>query len=253
MPYRVYSELFVLAVLVAWASGMSDAQVRDEFRIAESTRRRILSSARRRICALLACGVSRAAVNAAIPAAHMTAFGTRLAQNVRLINPHIGLRGGVRGGVTHIGGLDKPFRHGLKPTVQATMRLGEAQISHEHARRFAASVDVVKLKDCGSGYWPGLEVIIENREFIWIRRNAMGLEHRSRIRKLRAFRNPLCAQFVQTALCELHRQPSLEKEATQVTRALAGASTAWSQPHLAAQRHTATFGLSGDGSMVVLP
>lgn len=101
VPYRAYSELFVLAVLAAWASGMSNAQVRDEFGIAESTRRRILSSARRRICALLACGVSRAAVDAAIaaagiaaiPAAHMTAFGTRLAQNVRLINPHSGPRG----------------------------------------------------------------------------------------------------------------------------------------------------------------
>ena len=101
MPYRAYSELFVLAILAAWASGMSNAQVRDEFGITESTRRRILSSARRRICALLACGVSRAAVDAAIaavgiaaiPAAHMATFGTRLAQNVRLINPHSGPRG----------------------------------------------------------------------------------------------------------------------------------------------------------------
>lgn len=95
VPYRAYSEAFVLAVLAAWASGKSNAQVRNEFGIGETTRRRILSSTRRRICALLACGVARAAVDAAvaaagigaIPSMHMSAFGTRLAQNVRLANP----------------------------------------------------------------------------------------------------------------------------------------------------------------------
>ena len=91
------------------------------------------------------------------------------------------------GGVTHVGSLDKPFRYGLKPTVQATMRLGEAQIPHGHARRLAASVDVVKMKDRGGGYWPGLEALVKNRKLIRINRDAMGLKHRPRVRKLWTF------------------------------------------------------------------
>ena len=59
VPYRAYSEKFVLAVLSAWASGSSNAQVRDSFGISEPTRRRILSSARRRVCALLSCAERR--------------------------------------------------------------------------------------------------------------------------------------------------------------------------------------------------
>ena len=31
MPYRSYSELFVLAVLAAWASGMSNSEARRSF------------------------------------------------------------------------------------------------------------------------------------------------------------------------------------------------------------------------------
>lgn len=101
VPYRAYSEGFVLAVLSAWASGLSNARVRSEFGISESTRRRILSDSRRRVCALLSCGASRAAVNAAlaaagvgaIPGAHMDSFGTRFAENVRLNNLRCGRAG----------------------------------------------------------------------------------------------------------------------------------------------------------------
>ena len=96
VPYRAYSEQLVLAVLAAWASGMSNSEVRSSFGISETTRRRIVSDSRRRVCALLACGASRASVAAAlasagvgaVPAMHMSAFGTRFAENVRLINPH---------------------------------------------------------------------------------------------------------------------------------------------------------------------
>ena len=96
VPYRCYSELFVLAVLAAWASGMSNAEVGRSFGISETTRRRIVADSRRRACALLACGASRAAVAAslasagvgAVPAMHLAAFGTRFAENVRLNNPH---------------------------------------------------------------------------------------------------------------------------------------------------------------------
>ena len=95
VPYKSYSEPFVLAVLRAWASGMSNAEVRSSFGISESTRRRMLADSRRRACALLACGASRAAVAAAlasagvgaVPAMHLAAFGTRFAENVRLNNP----------------------------------------------------------------------------------------------------------------------------------------------------------------------
>ena len=96
VPYRQHSEGLALAVLAAWASGTSNAEVRRTFGISESTRRRMLSGCRRRACALLACGASRAAVNAALAAAgvgslpslHMAAYGTRFAENVRLANPH---------------------------------------------------------------------------------------------------------------------------------------------------------------------
>ena len=94
VPYKSYSESFVLAVLAAWASGMSNAEVRRAFGISETTRRRIVADSRRRACALLACGASRAAVAAslasagvgAVPAMHLAAFGTRFAENVRLNN-----------------------------------------------------------------------------------------------------------------------------------------------------------------------
>lgn len=95
VPYRQFSEALVLAVLAAWASGSSNAEVRRAFGISETTRRRLLSGARRRACALLACGASRAAVDAAlvsagvgsVPALHMSAYGTRFAESVRLKNP----------------------------------------------------------------------------------------------------------------------------------------------------------------------
>ena len=96
VPYKSHSEPFVLAVLAAWASGMSNAEVRSSFGISETTRRRIVADSRRRACALLACGASRAAVAAAlasagigaVPAMHLAAYGTRFAENVRLNNPH---------------------------------------------------------------------------------------------------------------------------------------------------------------------
>lgn len=95
VPYRQFSEGLVLAVLAAWASGSSNAEVRRAYGISETTRRRMLAGARRRACALLACGAARAAVDAAlasagvgaVPAMHMAAHGTRFAENVRLNNP----------------------------------------------------------------------------------------------------------------------------------------------------------------------
>ena len=94
VPYRQFSEGLVLAVLAAWASGSSSAEVRRAYGISETTRRRMLAGARRRACALLACGASRAAVDAAlasvgvgaVPALHAAAFGTRFAEGVRLNN-----------------------------------------------------------------------------------------------------------------------------------------------------------------------
>ena len=83
-------------MLAAWASGSSNAEVRRAYGISETTRRRMLAGARRRACALLACGASRAAVDAAlasvgvgaVPALHAAAFGTRFAEGVRLNNAH---------------------------------------------------------------------------------------------------------------------------------------------------------------------
>ena len=66
VPYRQFSEGLVLAVLAAWAAGTSNAEVRRAFGVSETTRRRMVSGARRRACALLACGASRAAVDAAL-------------------------------------------------------------------------------------------------------------------------------------------------------------------------------------------
>ena len=54
VPYRQFSEGLVLAVLAAWASGSSNAEVRRAYGISETTRRRMLAGARRRACALLA-------------------------------------------------------------------------------------------------------------------------------------------------------------------------------------------------------
>lgn len=96
VPYLQHSEGLVLAVLAAWASGASNAEVRRAFGISETTRRRLLSGARRRACALLACAASRAAVDAAlasagvgrVPSLHMAAFGTRFAERARLNNAH---------------------------------------------------------------------------------------------------------------------------------------------------------------------
>lgn len=101
VPYRAFSEGLVLAVLAAWAAGSSNAEVRRTFGISETTRRRMLSGARRRACALLACGASRAAVDAAlaaagvgaVPALHMAEYGTRFAERVRLANAHARPRG----------------------------------------------------------------------------------------------------------------------------------------------------------------
>ena len=53
VPYRQFSEGLVLAVLAAWASGSSNAEVRRAYGISETTRRRMLAGARRRACALL--------------------------------------------------------------------------------------------------------------------------------------------------------------------------------------------------------
>lgn len=94
VPYRQHSEGLSLAVLAAWASGTSNAEVRRSFGISETTRRRMVSGGRRRACALLACGASRAAVNhalasagvGAVPALHLATFGTRFAENARLNN-----------------------------------------------------------------------------------------------------------------------------------------------------------------------
>ena len=91
IPYRPFAIAFVLAVLAAWASGASNAEVREMFGISESTRRRLTAGGRERACALLACGSSRAEVDAAlaaagigaVPAMHMAAFGTRFAENAR--------------------------------------------------------------------------------------------------------------------------------------------------------------------------
>ena len=96
VPYRQHSEGLVLAVLAAWASGTSNAEVRRAFGISETTRRRMVSGCRRRACALLACGASRSAVDAALaavgvgslPSLHMEAYGTRFAESVRLNKSH---------------------------------------------------------------------------------------------------------------------------------------------------------------------
>ena len=94
VPYRAFSEGLVLAVLAAWAGGASNAEVRRSFGISETTRRRMLADARRRACALLACGASRAAIDDAlasagvgrVPAMHEAAYGTRLCERRGLIN-----------------------------------------------------------------------------------------------------------------------------------------------------------------------
>ena len=91
IPYKSYAVAFVLAVLAAWASGMSNSDARKAFGISESTRRRLTAGGRERACALLACGSSRSEVAAALAAAgigavpemHMAAFGTRFAESVR--------------------------------------------------------------------------------------------------------------------------------------------------------------------------
>lgn len=94
VPYRQHSEALALAVLSAWASGASNAEVRRRFGVSETTRRRMVGDGRRRACALLCCGASRSAVDAAlsaagvgaVPALHMRSFGTRFAERVRLRN-----------------------------------------------------------------------------------------------------------------------------------------------------------------------
>lgn len=104
VPWRAYSEGLALAVLDAWASGTPNAEVRRRFGVPETTRRRMVSGGRRRACALLACGASRAAVGAAlaaagvgsVPALHMAEFGTRFAENVRHGTPRA--RAGARRG-----------------------------------------------------------------------------------------------------------------------------------------------------------
>ena len=91
IPYKAFAMAFVLAVLAAWASGLSNREVRERFGISETTRRRIVSDSRRSACALLACGASRAEVGAAlasagvgaVPAMHLAAFGTRFSENPR--------------------------------------------------------------------------------------------------------------------------------------------------------------------------
>ena len=96
VPYRTYSEDFVLEVLDFWAQGEAKARTRARFGIAESTRRRIIAQTRSRICALLSCAPGRRPVHTAltavgmkqIPALHMAAFGTRFAENLRLNNLH---------------------------------------------------------------------------------------------------------------------------------------------------------------------
>ena len=95
VPYKSHSAAFVVAVLAAWAKGASNREVRESFGISESTRRRIVSGARARACALLACGASRAAVAAAIASAgagalpdmHLGRFGARFAEDPRPGDP----------------------------------------------------------------------------------------------------------------------------------------------------------------------
>ncbi len=95
VPYKARSEAFAIAVHASWARGVSNADVRRRFCISESTRRRIMADTRRRACALLACGASRAAVDAALasggllrlPALSAAELGARFTENVRLINP----------------------------------------------------------------------------------------------------------------------------------------------------------------------
>lgn len=91
IPYRAYAVAFVLAVLAAWASGVSNADVRNKFGISEPTRRRLTAGARERVRALLACGTSRAEADAAlgaagvgaVPTTRLAAFGASFAENHR--------------------------------------------------------------------------------------------------------------------------------------------------------------------------
>lgn len=100
VPYRAYSESFAVEMLLAWANGASNREVRDSFGVPETTRRRMLSQSRRRACALFPCGPARAAVAAAargigaaaVAASHALSFATRFAENVRLPNLHCGRR-----------------------------------------------------------------------------------------------------------------------------------------------------------------
>lgn len=95
VPYKAYSESFMLATFRLWAQGSPNAQARRMLALPETTRRRIVALIRRRICALLACMPDRRSAGRAVAACpdprisslHMAAFGTRAGQACRLFNP----------------------------------------------------------------------------------------------------------------------------------------------------------------------
>lgn len=94
VPYRLHSEGVCLAVVAGWARGTPAHAVREALSMPETTRRRVLSRTRARLCSLLSCPASRAALLAAIgrageaeiPRMHMEAHGTALAENRRFAN-----------------------------------------------------------------------------------------------------------------------------------------------------------------------
>lgn len=94
VPYRLHSEGACLAVAAAWARGTPARAVRESLSMPESTRRRVLSRTRARLCSLLSCPASRESLRAAIercgeseiPRIHMEAHGTALAENRRFAN-----------------------------------------------------------------------------------------------------------------------------------------------------------------------
>ena len=88
VPYKAHSESFMLATFRLWAQGSTNAQARRILALPETTRRRVVSTVRRRVCALLACMPDRrSAANAVagcpdrrISSLHAAAFGSRVGQ-----------------------------------------------------------------------------------------------------------------------------------------------------------------------------
>lgn len=77
LPYAVRSRGLHAAVLAAWASGRSNSEVRDMYDIPETTRRRMLSDARRRAAALSKAGAPRQQVSSALVASGLPPVGGR--------------------------------------------------------------------------------------------------------------------------------------------------------------------------------